>query len=863
MVNYIPINCSDENRESSDKLKAAFEGLFKYTNKVNVHVVFDFTSPIDCLGKYKYLVFIDIPYEQGNYYRSLSSGIYLNSLAFALKDYEDNSVVNITDSELVNKDGTWDYRQAIEDERAGLVRFALEHIPNLKFFNIAVLHRLKSSGYGVSSLKGNLACNYQMRIWEIVDFALRQTANNNGKGCDCFAWNGERGKSWSVFISSFLGESEKRTRQGILTINKINEISKEKISKPVAQALQSAGKRLTIVRGKAGTGKSLTLLKVMYNKVRKDEEKRNHRCRFLTYNNVLVMDIKQLLKGMGNDFNQSSASVSTLHRYFQSIYKNSPVRALHMNQMEIDRLFNLCRERVAKMVALISLYKDEAGSVDIEAPQILSYWVSKGKVDKSDYKECEQFCKYLYRCNRYVNFSNVEEIADEYQKDKKRRFDEFFSQKEFLNDYNRILQELYLLFHNQEEFIKQFGVDVVYPDTVIREDPEFIEKNAELYQKFIKDTKQSFAQEHNLESVGDVNIYFAEESKILQEIRASKLLQSEAAISEDLKKQCKKILGKVRWSDLIIVDEAQDCTPYEKALLIEMHGSDKIVIASGGKDQLIRTSFETDWKVQFGTPLETETVTLSYVHRSKPNIVSFINEYAKQFNLNTSLALSESERNVGNVIVDARSGVGSNTIPVDIVERLHISGADHGCSDYENELFLLPKLGFIGYTKSHMEDVTIDANDTILFKPTSSDRSLNTTFPDYIETLDCTINRKSSLFDEVGHNRTRCLLYESCRGIEAWNVFCINLDKFYESQFQSDDASVYAENAAGLFSDEDTLNKYRHQFASLWVLMAITRAIDTLYIRLDNLSSTFSQRLIKMVKNLQGVELLTGEYSGN
>lgn len=312
---------------------------------------------------------------------------------------------------------------------------------------------------------------------------------------------------------------------------------------------------------------------------------------------------------------------------------------------------------------------------------------------------------------------------------------------------------------------------------------------------------------------------------------------------------------------MILVDEAQDCTPYEKALLLEMHGSDNFVVATGGKDQLIRTSHETNWTVQFGKQLDFQKIPLTYVHRQKANIVSFINEFAKEFNLSTSLKASDSIKNQGHVIIDVRD-VPKGEIPADIIETLYLRGKDYGCSNYENMMFLFPGGDFMKYNqKTDSKDVFIDKNDTILFKEPSSIRSLETQLPSYLTIIDCTVKEKQGLLNKVGFNNTRCLLYESCRGLEAWNAMCIDLDKFYQDKYVSNFAEEYASEAMGLFKDEESRNKYKAQYAALWIFMAITRAMDTLYIKLQNPFSAFSKRILKIAKHLPNIEVLEGEYS--
>ena len=113
----------------------------------------------------------------------------------------------------------------------------------------------------------------------------------------------------------------------------------------------------------------------------------------------------------------------------------------------------------------------------------------------------------------------------------------------------------------------------------------------------------------------------------------------------------------------------------------------------------------------------------------------------------------------------------------------------------------------------------------------------------------------------MGFNNTRCLLYESCRGLEAWNAMCIDLDKFYKDKYVSDFAEEYASEAMGLFREEESRNRYKAQYAALWIFMAITRAMDTLYIKLQDPFSVFSKRILNIAKKLPNIEILEGEYS--
>ena len=61
----------------------------------------------------------------------------------------------------------------------------------------------------------------------------------------------------------------------------------------------------------------------------------------------------------------------------------------------------------------------------------------------------------------------------------------------------------------------------------------------------------------------------------------------------------------------------------------------------------------------------------------------------------------------------------------------------------------------------------------------------------------------------------------------------------------SNDAELYARTNLELFSNEEDL---KSEFALHWVYMAITRPIDTLYIKLGNPSNEFSQKIVEIGK---------------
>ena len=108
MVNFSPINCPNERAEFNQKFEKLLNGTFKYTKKANAHVLYNFVSPTNQLGEYDYILFVDIPYEKGNYYKN-KKGIYLNSLAIAVRKFDEPEIIDVDDSCFYTEDGSWEY----------------------------------------------------------------------------------------------------------------------------------------------------------------------------------------------------------------------------------------------------------------------------------------------------------------------------------------------------------------------------------------------------------------------------------------------------------------------------------------------------------------------------------------------------------------------------------------------------------------------------------------------------------------------------------------------------------------------------------------------------------------------------------
>jgi hypothetical protein len=99
---------------------------------------------------------------------------------------------------------------------------------------------------------------------------------------------------------------------GKLTRDRLEKITKEAILKD-QRYVQAIGKKLVVIRGRAGTGKTIKLIHIAYDLCRKQVE----RCLILTYNKALVSDIRRTiaLAKVKTDLDEATVEVQSVHAF--------------------------------------------------------------------------------------------------------------------------------------------------------------------------------------------------------------------------------------------------------------------------------------------------------------------------------------------------------------------------------------------------------------------------------------------------------------------------------------------------------------------------------------------------------------------
>lgn len=260
--------------------------------------------------------------------------------------------------------------------------------------------------------------------------------------------------------------------------------------------------------------------------------------------------------------------------------------------------------------------------------------------------------------------------------------------------------------------------------------------------------------------------------------------------------------------DYIMIDEAQDWFPKEKEILEKVYGPKRLIIADGGP-QYNRRNHHLNWSGSLEN--------LAYSRRQKAHLVDFVNRFAKEVGLKWSTK-TDGDFIGGEVIIRRH-------YKYDLHKELIENCKQNGCNNYE-ALFLVPP------------------------SLTVKDDKGNTHFKNYQSWYDIGIK----VFDGTNYlNRERfsinpdeCRLfqYESCRGLEGWVTACLQFDKLMEYKLEHYEDP--GQDELVLESDEER----KMRIVNMWMLIPLTRAIDTLVITLKDPQSEIGQILKRIADDM-------------
>lgn len=790
------VNTPNQLKDYIEKLKKEFANLFnKVNNNGELYIICDFPAVTDYFGKVSLFILINIPFEKGSYYRFKYNDkwCYLNSLAICINFVPDNSICKIDDINYYNENGEYQYTDELEKQSSKYSQWGYSILES--YFKCFFFDWVKSSSTDEKIQNDYVILNKPIDWRNIIISAYKrdlQLKNEDNNKLSCF-YLSENSFSLDKLASELIEKANEQTAVGILTKKKIDNITKS--VKNTEKIQSSQGEKLCLVTGKAGSGKTLALMRALYGIVSQNEH-----VRFLTYNNLLAIDIKQYIRNIGG-INSKNAAIETLHKFFYKLSKRMHVSSLLEND-RIQEILDVLNERIKIAEDILYAYKESYGelpyfgtgeSKDIDKEnKFIEKVIKSNNIESSDKYEVANYIRYILGHSDI----NLEENKKNYIEFTKSELQKELGHNVFINDYNKVLETMYLMLDNTKEFVEKFNI-----------------KNRRVFLSMIKES----------ENKGDI--------------------KDDEDMMENLDNFIKKSSRASKWSRSIIIDEGQDCNIYEKLIIMKLRGSENLIVASGGKDQLIRKSQEIDWRVAAGTPIPYEEIKLGRkCYRLKGNIVRFVNEFNSYYSLTDPINVIEELNNKGNVIIDFRKTV-PNYVPINMIENLMSQSKVMGCSPYEGLMLLVPSSGFTD--KLMDKKIVIDDDDNVKQIDVSSQRKLLISNISNVNIWNGTIETKSKL-NLPRQDQVRCIHYESCRGLESWSVVCLNLDVFFKTKYMSNDAEQYSVEQANMFMDKEVLKR---NYALLWCNMVFTRAIDTLYIKISDTNCEFSKNLIDIARN--------------
>lgn len=635
-------------------------------------------------------------------------------------------------------------------------------------------------------------------------------------------------------IEKVVNRISKDSEYGYLTKRKIENIVKQRAN--LSNVEKEIGNKLIIVEGKAGNGKTNRLLTIAYKHLKGEY------ILFLSYNKLLVNDISKTFNSILNSEGESKKGIfatNTFHSFFFDLCRKTGVIKLEKdkryqeNKKRYTELVNILEESMSRVSDILNSLR--LTDFNFNGENLKTYFQNRDDLDSVITDYAIDYIK-SYAID-YIN-SDDRSIEIFIKKKKECLADLFLSNKNdgdlFFNDYENFLRILYKVLNNTSEFYNEYDV----------------RNKKKLLETFLNLNKESN------------EISFRAFSKHIED---------------------KKNRLPIKY-DLIFVDEAQDCYEYEKEILIKLFGEGKIIVANGGEEQLIRYTELCDWRkrkaetetgyketnyIPHKPMIQTKKDPVSISYRSKEEVIRLCNFFANKINIEFKLhSLNEEVApkeyiDRGEIIFDFRT----NPDILSIYNQLKEKSSINGYKSYESILTLITpedekeensegeqEENSEGEQKENSEGVS-QKNKTHIYEnnyvKTTNIKEKKGSWK-YLKLLEdngyqCYNGTKSKHlpfdFDDI-----RIIHYESCRGLETFAVCCFRLDTFFNGKYEDENAERTLLNKKRYNNQELTNKKRKLIYATNWLLMALTRAIDTLYIQIHNKNSYIGELVCEYIK---------------
>jgi hypothetical protein len=303
---------------------------------------------------------------------------------------------------------------------------------------------------------------------------------------------------------------------------------------------------------------------------------------------------------------------------------------------------------------------------------------------------------------------------------------------------------------------------------------------------------------------------FLDNYEIIKE-EALHFLSSGVVLPSDIENLAKSNFEAFRW-DYVFVDEGQDWPPNEREILFYLYSCSKVVVADG-IDQLVRSRLRTDWRGDLDKN-QSQVIPLKKSLRMKAGLARFVSSVAQHLGLSYGEWEPNPEIPGGRVIIVDGSYFDDRILH----DRLLQDNRQDGNSPVDMLVCVPPSFVLRSTDGSQSRSRAASTFEQWgLHTWDGAGEDVREGYPTEIDQL-------------------RIVQYESCRGLEGWIVINLGLDQFYDFKFRtSPDTLLPSTNSdPGVFVG-DISNAHLH--AARWLMIPLTRAMDTLVIQIDSVHS--------------------------
>jgi hypothetical protein len=246
--------------------------------------------------------------------------------------------------------------------------------------------------------------------------------------------------------------------------------------------------------------------------------------------------------------------------------------------------------------------------------------------------------------------------------------------------------------------------------------------------------------------------------------------------AEDVEKLLRERPEAFGW-DFLLIDEGQDWPEDERDLLRFLYPARQFVIADG-MDQLVRSESACDWKKGLASN-EVQVIALARCLRMKAALAQFANALAEELGFGDYFA----SRELHDRLMRANEADGNQ--PVDtlvcVPPALVVREDGRGIRS-------VPAEKLAGWGHVVWDGVSTEVRDSYA----------------------------------TSTQQMRVVQYDSCRGLEGWIVIALGIDEFFRYKDHSWQPASGQETPYG---DDPAA---RSRFASRWLMIPLSRAVDTL-----------------------------------